>query len=58
MSFLDREVMAGDRVTVAGKLVERKVDPSGCRVVVSIWVDDETLGRRVAEAEAWCHLPS
>lgn len=57
VSFLEREVMAGDRVTVAGKLVERKVDSSGCRVVVSIWIDNETQGHRVAEAEARCHVP-
>lgn len=57
VNFLDREVMAGDRVTVAGKLVERKLDSSGYRVVVSLWIDNETQGRRVAEAEAYCHIP-
>lgn len=58
VSLLDPQVMVGDRVTVAGKLMERTVDSSGWRVVVALWIDDETQGRRVAEAEARCQMPS
>ena len=54
VSFIGGGVIHGDRVLMNGVIKDKKIEDSGTRLFLDIWMENETSGNKVVVGKASC----